>query len=369
MSIENTEVQVEDRRAVIEAAFDAEEQKVVQVEVNSADVSAPAKTTTEDSKGGHVEPKEGGPDVSTPAETKAPNDAPGSKSLQSQEPGEKPVNVDRAPQAWKPGPKAKWATLDPEVRQEVMRRERDTTQVLNDSAQARQLQTQFQQVIQPFMGRLTSLNAHPLAAVQELLKADYLLSSSPPAQKAQFLAKLIKDYGVDIAELDNALSGRPAADPVSSQVEILLQERLAPFQQYIEQQQRRTAAQEQQTAQELQHTVETMAQDPKYPYFEDVREAMADIVEIMAKRGQHITIEAAYNRAVAMDPVISQEVSAKAAADAQAAQAAHQNGRAQRALNASSSVGGAPSGTINGTPAANDRRAVIAAAFDAAGGR
>jgi hypothetical protein len=219
------------------------------------------------------------------------------------------------------------------------------------------------------MGRLQSMNAHPLVAVGELLKADYLLSTAPKAQRAQFMAKLIKDYDVDLLELDGALSGKGPADPVESRVEQLLAQRLAPFQQFISQQQMAEQQRAQQLNQQLEHTVETMAQDPEYPYFERVRDTMADIIEVLANRGQHISIEAAYNRAIAMDPAISQEIAAKSAAEAQVTQAATLNKRAQQALKASSSVGGAPSGSTGKPPNATDRRATIAAAFDAAGGR
>jgi hypothetical protein len=356
-------IEVEDRRAAIAAAFEEHS------EPESAPPSVAAKTTTEEPKGGHVATEEGGPDAPTPTTTEAPNDAPGSKSTQSSEESPKPLNTDRPPQAWKAPQKAKWEKLDPDIRQEVLRRERETTQVLNDSAQARQLAQQFQQTVQPFMGRLQSMNAHPLVAVGELLKADYLLSTAPKAQRAQFMAKLIKDYDVDLLELDGALSGKGPADPVESRVEQLLAQRLAPFQQFISQQQMAEQQRAQQLNQQLEHTVETMAQDPEYPYFERVRDTMADIIEVLANRGQHISIEAAYNRAIAMDPAISQEIAAKSAAEAQVTQAATLNKRAQQALKASSSVGGAPSGSTGKPPNATDRRATIAAAFDAAGGR
>jgi hypothetical protein len=96
---------------------------------------------------------------------------------------------------------------------------------------------------------------------------------------------------------------------------------------------------------------------------------MADIVEIMARRGQQITIEAAYNKAVALDPALSEELSAKAAAEASARKAAELNSKAQRALAASVSVGGAPKNSTSGAPVVTDRRATIEAAFDALSGR
>jgi len=354
-------VVVDDRRAALSAAFDAAE---------TAESEA-VKTTTEEPKGGHVEPKSTGPDTPPPSKTDVPNDALGSKSTQSIDAAPKPEidKVLQAPQSWKPAQKAKWDKLDPDIQQEVLRRDRETTQVLNDTTQARQIATKFSQTVQPYMARIQSLNTDPLTAVHELLKADHMLTTAPKAARAQFMAKLITDYGVDLQELDNALSGKPEADPVDARVEALLQQRLAPIQQFLTQQQQAEQQRQQETTQQLAHTVTTMSQDSKYPYFEQVRESMADIVEIMANRGQHITIEAAYNRAVAMDPAISSEIATKTAQQAQVAQAAQQTSRAQRALQASVSVGGAPSGLATGAPSANDRRAAIAAAFEQAEGR
>lgn len=276
-------------------------------------------------------------------------------------------NNDRPPQSWKTSPKAKWATLDPEIKQEVQRRETETTRALNETAQARQFTAQFQQAVQPYMARIQSMNAHPITAVTELLKADHILSTAPKVQKAQFLAKLITDYGVDIEALDQVLSGNAkAVDPVDSKVEQLLQQRLAPFQQFLTQQQQFAAQQAQQTEAQLKQTVTSMAADTaKFPYFEQVRETMADIVEVFAKRGQTIGLEEAYNKAVAMDPTTSQAYNQQLQAEA----AAKLNGRAQKALAASVSVSGAPTGPISSSPSSNDRRATIAAAFDASATR
>ena len=96
--------------------------------------------------------------------------------------------------------------MPPDVRQEIVRRERETTKVLGETAQARQLAGQFMQAVQPYQARLQSAGAHPIAAVQELLKADYILSSAPQNQRAAFMAKLISDYGIDVRELDTALA-------------------------------------------------------------------------------------------------------------------------------------------------------------------
>jgi len=357
MTTESQEVVVDDRRAALEAAFDAAE----------VAETTELKGAPEELKGAPEEPKTEELSADSTSKTEAPDDAPGSKSLQSSE--EPAKTVLQAPQSWKPAQKAKWDKLDVDIQQEVLRRDRETTQVLNDTAQARQISAKLSQTIQPYLARIQSLNTDPLTAVQELFKSDHILSTAPKAQRAQYMAKLISDYGIDIQELDNALVGKPMNDPVDTRVEQLLAQRLAPIQEFLSQQQRAEQQRRQEEAQRLSDTVESMSQDPRYPHFEAVRDSMADIVELMAKRGQHITIEAVYNRAIAMDSALSQELLTKTQAQAQATQAALHNGKAQRALQASVSVGGAPSGNTAGTPSVNDRRATIAAAFDQFEGR
>lgn len=369
MTTENTQ-EAPDRRDVIEAAFEAAEKTII--EPVSAETLASAKTRTEDVKGAPVASGPEGLNTTTPAEKIAPDDANGSKSLQSKDDGvkdEKAYPVDKAPQSWKPAQQAKWNALDPDIRQEVIRRERETTRVLSDSTQARQFTQAFQQATQPYMARIQSLNAHPISAVQELLKSDHILSTAPKAQRAQFMAKLISDYGVDIAELDAALSGKTPVNPVESQVEQLVQQRLAPFQQFMQQQEQARLEQGRQQSQEAAATVESMAADTaKYPFFEQVRSTMADIVEFNAARNRTVTIETAYNQAVAMDQTLSQELASKQAQASAAVQAQKLNELAQRALKASTQVGGAPVGSVGGSPAANSRRAAIEAAIENAGG-
>jgi len=362
---------LEDRHATISAAFDAAEEGLDHTEAVEqvvaevqADDSA-AEVLKEDTKGAPEDSGPKGPDRPTPAETKS-SEAPAT----NEEARQSTFPVEKAPQAWKPAQKAKWASLDPDIRQEVVRRERETTQVLNESAQVRQFAQQFHGTIQPYLARLQSSGTAPLRAVQNLLAADHLLATAPKAQKAQYLAKLINDYGVDILELDAALSGKGPVDPVALRVEQLVQQRMAPIQQFMTTQQQQAAYQRQAQVQQVVQIVETMAvQTDKFPHFDQVREDMADAIEIYSKRGVHLSLEEAYNKAVAMDPTISQVVASTAAAAAQAGLAAKANAKAQRALRASASVGGAPGGSTGGKLDARDRRAAISAAFESVGGR
>jgi hypothetical protein len=345
--------EVPDRRDAIEAAFAAAEE--------AETVSAPTGDSPPESKTG--EDATSRPTVEGTA---------GAEQVAKPEPAIPATEfaVDKAPQSWRAPQKAKWDKLDPDIRQEVIRRERETTKVLGETAQARQFTQQFVQTIQPFQARLAASGTHPLVAVQELLKSDHILSSAPKIQRAAFMAKLIKDYDIDIAALDDALAGTAAAeDPVESRVQQLLQQQLAPLHQFLSAQKQQEQQREAQESTRIATTIEQMAADPKYPHFEALREDMADLVDIASKRGQYLTLEQAYTRAVGMNPEVSSLVATQrtAAARQTSAQAAH--ARAQKALAASVSVGGAPNGVPSSIPSGSDRRAVIEAAFEQAAGR
>ncbi|TXH51663.1 MAG: hypothetical protein E6Q97_17915 [Desulfurellales bacterium] len=269
--------------------------------------------------------------------------------------------VEPPPSAWKAPLKAKWSSLDPEIRQEILRREKDITRVFGESGHARKMASDLMETIRPYEARIRGLNATPMQAVGELLKVDHLLSTAPPQMRAQKMARLIKDYGVDIVMLDSALAGE-APDLQVSQLQQLLDQRLQPLQQFMLQQ----AQQQEQAAQQRQYQVANevqamMANTAQFPHFEQVREDMADILEVSSRRGTPLSLVDAYARACALNslngPMSSQRTTAQQA-----------DQKAKQALAASSSVKGAP----NGSPSkaqGDSLRDTIEAAFAQQQGR
>lgn len=167
----------EDRRATIETALDAEDSQEGQtVEKTSAPTPASAPRESADSQA-VASPSQAATagTVTTPA--LAPEAS--SESDQVGEGSGKTYVVDKPPQSWRPAQKAKWAALDPEVRQEVIRRERDMERTLGSTVEARQLHQSFTQAVNPYMARIASLGVQPVAAVVELLRADHLLTTAP----------------------------------------------------------------------------------------------------------------------------------------------------------------------------------------------
>lgn len=221
----------------------------------------------------------------------------------------------RAPQAWKPAVREKFAALPPDVQAEVVRLENETKAALRETAEARKVHQQFRETVAPFEAMIRSEGGEPLAAVGNLLRTAYALRTAPPAHKAQIVAQMVQNFGVPIDALDAALSGQAPAqqhqqqgqyrDPRVDQLLAMAQQAQQQRQQTMSQ----TAAQE-------------MAAVSQLEFFEDVREDMADLIESRARRGVAMTPQQAYDLAVRMSPdlsgIVEQREKAKAAANAQA---------------------------------------------------
>jgi hypothetical protein len=307
---------------------------------------------------------------SAPAEVKADDTTGKPAETQPEKPVETPEQraahrVDRAPASWKKEAKGSWAELPLQVRQEVYKREMEVERVLKETAPIRQQIQEIQQVVSPFMARIQSAGVTPVQAMQELFRADFVLATGTPQSKAQMMAKLVKDYGVSIEDLDAAIVAgmqgqqqpqQQGFDPnyVNQLVQQQLQQALAPI--YQERQQK-----EQAVAQQAVSTVEQMSLDPQYPYFDEVREEMADLIEVASRRGIALSLEDAYTKAVSINPGVSGQQSRQA----MMTQANQQHQQAQRARNAASSVSGAPaSGGANAFAGDGSLRGSIEAAFN-----
>jgi hypothetical protein len=276
----------------------------------------------------------------------------------------------RAPASWTDDAKKDWNTLPLGVRQEVLRREKQIDEAMGQSAEARQLMQTMNQMVMPYMPRLQANQIHPLQSIKNLLEADNLLATAPQQTRAAFLAKIIKDYQIDINELDTALAGQVAGRPnAAAGVEEVVQRAIQPLLQPIQTWQRQQAEQVLREQQDAITTVQRMELDPKYEFFQEVRDYMADIVEMHAKRGLAISPDQAYTMAIQTHPEISKVVQERTSQEAARTALTRGSEAAQRARNASVSVGSSnPVGggaQLNGSMSLRD---TIEAAFTSAGG-
>jgi len=237
---------------------------------------------------------------------------------------------DKPPVGWTPENREQWAKLPDAVRKQISKREVEVNKLLQDTSNARKFSSDFYQTIDPYKAMMVAEGATtPIHAVQNLLQTAATLKMGNKAQKAERMAQLIRHYDIDISELDNVLSTAPQrqqqqAPDINQQVEQLVNQRMAPYEQQQRQQTQQRASQALQRVQGAE-------------FFNDVRNDMADLIEVATKNGRQMTAEDAYRKAVHMNPEVQNVLRQRQA-----------NGIQQKKL-AASSVNGKRGGVADNT--------------------
>ena len=263
-----------------------------------------------------------------------------------------PVVGEKAPASWRAEEKAAWGTVPPAARAAIMRRESETQRVLSVSADARRTADQFSQLINPFIPLMEHHGVQPMQAINTLLQTRAALEIGTPDQKAQLVANLIHQFGIDIEKLDNQLvSGKGVnIDPQPARIDPRSIPEFAPLFSLADQVRASQTAKVDAQFEEIE----------VLPHYEALREDMADIMESFAHRGKVISLKQAYHIAASSDPQYVGSVAPQQVTSVSDAAAI-----LSRSRNAASSVAGAPKTSPSSKP--TDRRSQIEAAFNAAG--
>lgn len=248
------------------------------------------------------------------AETAKPDQPTEAVEAKPDEPPPESRPTAKAPESWKPVAREHWAKLPADVQQEVVRREREITLTLQQTAQQRKLAEHFTDSIRPFEAMIRAENRDPVTAASELFATAAMLRMGTPGQKAQLVANMVKNFGIPIEQLDAALVGEQIPDE-DSKLQRMLDQRLKPVTEFINEIQTLKQKRVQGTTDEVQTEIQKFAEDPKNEFFDDVRETMADLMEVASKRGRPMTLRAAYDQAIAMEPEIKSVIEQRKAAD------------------------------------------------------
>ena len=178
---------------------------------------------------------------------------------------------------------------------------------MDNSASARRMATQLNQTLSPFTDGLQASGfKDPFQAIETVLQTEASLRIGSAQQKAETVAYLIQNYGIDIATLDGLLSGQPVQTTEQTQLETMFEQRMGPVNQLLEQMQQN---QTQNANAQQQHAHDSVNQfSENAEFMSDVRMDMADLLDMSAKRGQDMTLEQAYHKACAIHPEISQVI-------------------------------------------------------------
>lgn len=280
---------------------------------------------------------------------------PGPKSGPKQHP-------ERAPASWKPDVREHWSQLPDTVRSEISRREVEVQRTLQESAEARKNYDAVMKTISPYEAFIKAEGSNPIQAIDNLMSTAARLRTGTAPELAQLVAGIVNQFGIGrfgnnfIDQLDSALAGQaPQMNHQQSEIEQVLNQRLAPVQQMLSQFQQAQVQQQQRAQQQVVSEVEQFISQAEFG--NDVREDMADILEVAQRRGINMTLQDAYKKAVMMNDNVRSVLTQRS----QAQKAQTQTQAAHRARSAAVSVSGAaPVGSMQ-APTTDVRSAIEAA--------
>ncbi len=274
------------------------------------------------------------------------------------------VVAQKAPGTWTPEAREHWNTLPEGVRNEVIKREREVSQAMTRSTTARQFQQKFDQAIQPFMGFIAAEKSDPIQATVNMMQTAALLRTGTKSQKAELVAHVIRQHGIDLMMLDGLLAGQaPQGLTAEEHIERLVQERMKPFQTHIQQLEQGTQQFQTQLEQEVDSELTGFAES--HEFYDDVKDTMADLIEVATRRGVNMTLTDAYDRATLLhEPVRLVLEQRKSVTNAQKG---HQI--AQQARSGAISVKPSDETGVTTLPVGDSIRDALASAFEKHSGR
>lgn len=253
-----------------------------------------------------------------------------------------PAQPVRAPGSWTPEARETFAALPPVAQREIMRREREISDTMQRTVEARRFHEEVTRTLAPYDAMIRAEGSNPTQAISSLMQTAAALRTGSPAYKAQLVAKMIADFAIPIDVLDQAIlatqrpgsTGAPGPGAPPPELQQMLAQQLAPIQQFMQQFQQNQQQTQQQQLQQATQSLEEFANDPANEFVYDVGQDMADLLELAAKRGQVLTLQDAYRRATLAHPSISQILENRRATQG----ATQQTAAARRAKNAAASV-------------------------------
>ena len=246
-----------------------------------------------------------------------------------------------------------WNDVPDAIKVDIARREKDYEAGIEKHRVATQRVAAMDRSLQPYQQYL-QMNGGAGEALQGLLQTGSSLQMGSQQQKAQVVANLIKQFGVDIKSLDSMLVGEaPSAESQQqSQMQQMINQQHRHEQQLQGYQQR-----EQQQQQQVQGQVAQEVNDfgSQNEFYNDVRGDMADLLDMASNRGRDMNMQEAYNIACSNHPQISKIMAGRSS---------------QKSVNqkrqAASSISGSPGGGMQGQ-APNSVLAALHDAWDSAG--
>ena len=202
----------------------------------------------------------------------------------------------------------------------------------------------YENAIAPYAQDLQRRGIQPTQYIENLVRAEQILSNAPHEQKVQVFQKLAADYGIQLNGNGQATQLDPYTQQLMNQLNMVNQEVSSIKGRFAQEENQR-----------LMSEIEKVRSDvDNFPHFDVVREEMAQLLEL----GKAQDLETAYKKAVRMnDDVWELEQERLLSTAKQQASKAQQVAKAKAAAVSPKSV--TPSGRVTEPGDKKDRRSLI----------
>ena len=265
----------------------------------------------------------------------------------------------KAPLGFSPASREEWDKVPQVVKEQIAKREAGMAEAMANTKAAKTTHNHLNKLANNFAPILAAEGVtDPMQAVEGLFNTVAELRMGSPAQKAAKIGDLISQYGVDIGMLDQALTGQAPADTQETQFASIIDQKLAPINQIMEQLNQIQAGKQQESTAAVNQEVANFTQTAEF--INEVRNDMADLIDMASSRGQNLSLQDAYDKAC----MFNSEVSTVLARRKEAEALTQQKNSLEAKRRAGSSVAGTRAGVVTSQP--NSLRAQIEKSWDQA---
>ena len=281
------------------------------------------------------------------AKTSQPSEASVTEtSADNYEQEEVKVDTKPRPSSWKKDYEEHWGKLDPTLQDYIQQREADYAKGVSTYKNQWDMAAPIMESIRQFEPLLQHHGVAPQQWISQLGNAHAKLVMGSPEQKLETFAQLANDYGVNLGQL----TGQSGYDPQFSQLAQELNQIKNQWSSFQSQQEMMEQTQ-------LQSEIASFKDDK--PYFEEVRETMAGLLQ----NGMANDLQSAYDKAIRLNDDVFQKVQSQQSGKSEAAQREKVAAAKAKVLSPKSTTPTASTG--NGGKSASSAREAIMAAMEA----
>ena len=334
MSDQNTLEQSESLRDVISSAVETVETPATEISTSQEASETPKSSRARDESGKFTKSQ---PEANT-EELELSDDF--------EAPDEPKIEVKPRPSSWKKDYEEDWGKLDPRLQEYIQQREADYAKGVSTYKNQWDMAAPVMESLRQFQPLLQQYGVAPQQWITQLGNAHAQLVTGTPQQKMAIFQQLANDYGVNLGSLGGyENTGYDQFSQLSQELN-QIKNQWGSFQ----------AQQEAMEQTQLRSEIDSFKADK--PYFEEVREVMAGLLQ----SGMADDLQSAYDKAIRLNDDVFQKVNAEQAQKSEAAQREKVAQAKAKVLSPKSTTPTAS--TTSGGKSANSAREAILAAFD-----